>query len=395
MTKKAHVLNTGCPISRIDSAQVVNFLKRNDWNIVSDFRKADLIIFRACALIEKNEKISLDIIRKIKSEKKSDARFIVWGCLHKINPEALKIEYEGITFSEREIDVLNEIIDAETKIQEIKANFLIPNFELPPKNLYEKYIVRIPNFLLNRLHIHYSIARTDIPIFHILTSTGCLGNCTFCAVRLSRGVLRSKSIDKILEEFRDGLIKGFKYFSLLATDLGAYGRDQGHTLVDLLNEMTKENGDYYIALRNVEPHFFIEMFEELRPFFSSRKIWFLSSSVESGSNRILRLMGRKYKVEDFIKCIKNLNCEYPNILLKTQIIVGFPTETDEDFKKSIQLLDNVKFNWVELYNYSKRPGTLAAKMDGQIPDEVKFIRYLRLLLKLLSQNILEKYISRT
>jgi len=390
MAKNAYILNTGCPVSRIDSAQVVNFLERNKWNIVSDFKEADLIIFRACALLEKNEKISLDIIRKIKTEKKSDARFIVWGCLHKIDPEALKIVYEGITFGEREIDVLNEIVEAETKIQEIKANFLMPNFELPPKNLYEKYIVRIPNYLLDKLHVHYSITRTDKPIFHILTSTGCLGNCAFCAVRLSRGVLHSKSIDRILEEFRAGLSKGFKYFSLLATDLGAYGRDKGHTLVNLLDEMTKENGDYYIALRNVEPHFFIEMFEELKPFFSSGKIWFLSSSVESGSNRILRLMGRKYKVEDFMKCVNSLNCEYPNILLKTQIIVGFPTETDEDFKKSVQLIDNVKFDWVELYNYSNRPGTIAAKMDGQIPDKVKYLRYVRLYFKLLSQKIFEK-----
>jgi len=168
----------------------------------------------------------------------------------------------------------------------------------------------------------------------------------------------------------------------LATDLGAYGRDQGHTLVDLLKEMTKENGDYQIALRNIEPHFFIEMFEDLRPFFSSGKIWFLSSSVESGSNQILKLMGRKYMIDDFIQCIQLMNSEYPKIILKTQIIVGFPSETEQDFKKSLQLLDKVKFNWVEIYRYSNRPGTVAARMDDQIPESKKFFRYLRLLLKL-------------
>jgi len=382
MTKNAYILNTGCPVSRIDSAKVINFLIENKWNVISDLREADLIIFRACALIEKNEKISLDIIRKIQSEKKNDSRLIVWGCLPKIDPEALKSVYDGITFGENEIDVLNELINSEIRIQDLTSNFLIPNFELPPRNFYEKFIVRIPNFFLSKLQTRFSIARTDIPLFHILTSTGCLGNCAFCAVRLSRGVLHSKSIENILYEFRDGLKKGFKYFSLLATDLGAYGRDQGHTLVDLLKEMTRENGNYQIALRNIEPRFFIEMFEELRPFFSSDKIWFLSSSVESGSNRILKLMGRKYEIDDFIKCIRILNSKYPNIIVKTQIIVGFPSETEQDFKKSLQLLDNLKFDWVEIYRYSNRPGTMAARMDDQIPESEKFFRYLRLLIKL-------------
>lgn len=392
MTKNVFVLAIGCPISRIDSAQVENFLHENGWNIIPNFRKADLIIFRTCALLEQKEEESLEIIRKIKAEKKNSANLIVWGCLPKINPRKLKLEYDGTSFGEREIDILNEIVKAKKPIHEINANFLVPSFKYarPSENLLKNCFLKIPSFLLDYLQNQFSIARPSPSIFHIKIASGCLGNCTFCAIRKARGVLRSKNINKILEEFRDGLSRGFKYFSLLATDLGAYGRDQGHTLVDLLYEMTKEIGDYQIALRNVNPCFLIEMFEKLKPFFSSGKIWFLSSSVESGSNRILKLMGRKYKIEDFEKCIRTLNKEYPNILLRTQIMVGFPTETEQDFKKSMQLLDRLEFDWIELYRYSKRPGTIAAIMKSQVSEKIKVTRYLKLLIKFLLHHPLRK-----
>jgi tRNA A37 methylthiotransferase MiaB len=128
------------------------------------------------------------------------------------------------------------------------------------------------------------------------------------------------------------------------------------------------------------------MFEELRPFFSRRKIWFLLSPAESGSDKILELMGRKYKIGDFKRCIKTINEEFSDILLRTQLMVGFPTETEEDFEKSVDLLDCLRFDWVEVYKFSPRPGTIAAKMADQIPEKTKEDRYRRLHLKALMQR---------
>jgi len=359
---------------------VQNFLKENGWNITNDLKEADLILFRACGLTEKTAEESLQIIRRVKAEKKENAQFIVWGCLPKIDPEALRTEYDGVAFGEKEVAILNKILEAKKTIEEVVANYVMPVFEPKRSGLYG---------LLRKLHNfagkHLDIVQSE-SIFHIKVSTGCLGNCSFCAIRKSRGVVLSKSIDCILSEFRDGLDKGFRYFGLLATDLGAYGRDLGHSLADLLVELTKEEGDYKIGLRNVNPCHLKEMFEELRPIFSSGKIWFLSSAIESGSDRILKLMRRRYKIQDFKKCIKTLNKEYPNILLRTQLMVGFPTETEEDFRESMRLLDELKFDWAEVYKFSPRRGTLAATMTGQVPEKTKEARFQRLTLKVMTQR---------
>ena len=380
LRKVAYVLCTGCPESRIDSARVQSFLEENGWNVTSDLKEADLILFRACGLTEKTADESLQIIRRVKAEKNGSAEFIVWGCLPKIDPEALRTEYKGVTFGEKEVAILNKILEAKKPIEEIVANYVMPVFEPERSGLYG-CLYKLHDFAEK----HLSIVQSE-SIFRIKVSTGCLGNCSFCAIRKSRGVVRSKSIDSVLSEFRHGLDKGFRYFGLLATDLGAYGRDLGYSLVDLLVELTKEKGDYKIGLRNVNPYHLNEMFEELIPIFSSGKIWFLSSAIESASNRILKLMRRRYKIQDFKKCIQILNKEHPSILLKTQLMVGFPTETEEDFQKSLRFLDELKFDWVEIYKFSLRCGTLAAKITGQVPNKIKEARFRRLTLKTVVQR---------
>jgi threonylcarbamoyladenosine tRNA methylthiotransferase CDKAL1 len=230
-----------------------------------------------------------------------------------------------------------------------------------------------------RFSICYEEKRYGPPFF-IKVSTGCLGRCTFCVVKRSRGTVRSKSIDNVLAEFKRGLSRGYKDFRLLATDLGAYGIDKGYRLVDLLKRMTEEEGEYVISLRNVNPCWLIEMYKELKPVLSSGKIRFLSSGFESGSNRILQLMGRRYTIEKYRRCIQDLNRNHPNILLSTQVLVGFPTEKKQDFQQSEEILKELRFDEVELYKYSPRRGTRAAKMNDQVPEYTKEYRFLRLLL---------------
>jgi MiaB/RimO family radical SAM methylthiotransferase len=380
LKKNAYVLCTGCPESRIDSARVQNFLKENGWNITNNLREADIILFRACGLKEDAVQDALQITRGIKAEKKADAQFIVWGCLPKIDPEALKKVYNGVTFGEKEINILDKIIEAKKPIEEVVANYVMPTLQPNRPGFYGT---------LRKIGLWAEKRSSEVQsksIFHIKVSTGCLGNCSFCAIRKSRGVIRSKSIDCILSEFRHGLHTGARYFTLLATDLGDYGRDIGHNLVNLLAEMTKEKGNYKIGLRNVNPYGFNEMLDGLKPIFSSGRIWFLSSPAESGSNRILKLMNRRYKIEDFKRCIQVLNKEYPRIFLRTQLMVGFPTETQQDFEQSIRLLEELKFDWVEVYKYSPRPGTPAATMKEQIPENIKETRLRQLTLKAMMQR---------
>lgn len=381
--KKACVFTLGCPESRIDSARVQLFLQKNNYIITRKIKEADLLLFRTCGLTKINEERSLEAIRKIQLAKKYDATFIAWGCLSRINPNGLRREYAGLTFGEVDEEILNKIAQAEIPFKDIYANELMPTFKT----------FKSPTSLKNILSSFYHYASMHAhPIireekswgspFFIKVSTGCLGGCTYCAVKNSRGIIHSKSIDKVVVEFKKGVASGYKDIRLLATDLGAYGRDKGYRLVDLLSRMIEEEGRYLISLRNVNPCWLIEMYEDMKPILSSRKIRYISSAFQSGSNRILQLMGRGYTIEEYKRCFQDLSRKYPNILLGTQVMVGFPAETEQDFQRSERILKEIKFDRVGVYRYSSRSGTPAAKMDGQVSEYIKMYRFLRLFLYL-------------
>lgn len=394
--RRVCVLTNGCPENMIDSARVIRFFKKNGWIVTYDHRVSDLIVFNACGITESTAKDSLNIIKKIQKEKKKSSKFIVWGCLPKIDPNALMQVYNGPCFGEKEIATFNHFAYLNSYIEEINANYLIPKYSLYKYGnsffslFIQKTILKYYRYLGRIINVYAGTQEGNQKNFFIKVATGCDGNCTFCAVRNSRGYIRSKPIEKIMCEFREGSKKGFKRFTLLGTDLGPYGIDLGYKLVHLLNEMTSEKGNYKIALRNVNPFFLKKMLSELIPIFKSNKIWFMSCAVESGSNRILKLMNRKYCIEEFKECMQDIQNVSPKTLFRTQIMVGFPTETEQDFRESMRLLDEVVFDFVEVYKYSERPRTLALSMQGQIPQKIKNIRYGKLIMKYLFQRIPRK-----
>jgi len=215
------------------------------------------------------------------------------------------------------------------------------------------------------------------PAYNIKTSVGCLGRCTYCAVRFAKGRINSYPIDRIYEEFRRGLAKGFRRFVLAGDDLGCYGRDLGTDLVALLEKLLSIDGDYEFVLRDLEPRFFIEMFDGLKKAFNGRKIYSFSSPVQSGSDRVLKRMGRDYQIGDFMRCVRWMNEFAPWVKVRTAIMVGFPGEDEADFKKSLDLLDQARFDLVDVYSFSKRPRTEAERMSGQISDFIKWGRGLK------------------
>lgn len=231
---------------------------------------------------------------------------------------------------------------------------------------------------------------TDQSFFYIKASTGCLGNYTYCAVRMSRGITRSRPIEKIVIDFQNGIEKGFKLFYLPGTDLGAYGHDLGYNLADLLKEIVKGKGDYKVGIRNINPYYLKQTLTDLCETFKSGKIFHITCAVESGSNKILGLMGRKYTIEEFKECIEKIKRVFPEILIRTQIMVGFPMETNDDFYESVRLVDEIPFDFVEVYKFSKRPGTQAASMNEQIPDDIAEKRFRKLQLKVAYKATMRK-----
>lgn len=391
MNKKICILTNGCPENRIDSARMQEFFKQNGYIITSKLRQADIIIFNTCALTKESENASINIIKQIGQVKRPSAELIVSGCITKINKELLRTVYQCPIFGSDDLQKLDEIFNPKINSKNIYANFLlnqtkfINRFRWTAVSLGSKGSLGIILKLIEKgRDKHDRLVDVCNPhTFCIKVATGCLGNCSFCAVRISRGKLKSKPIDNIIKEFQEGLNKGYKDFALIGTEVGAYGKDLGINLVVLLEELINKPGDYKIRLRNAHPKFLIEMMPQLRRIFKSGKISFLASAAESGNNRILKLMNRGYNIEDFKGAIQTLNQEFPQIRLRTQLMVGFPSETEEEFQDTARLLEELHFDFAEVYRFQARPGTEAAKMKQQVPVNVAKRRSLRLLVKAL------------
>jgi tRNA-2-methylthio-N6-dimethylallyladenosine synthase len=151
--------------------------------------------------------------------------------------------------------------------------------------------------------------------------------------------------------------------------------------------MVEIPGDYTIRLRNIQPKFLIEMMPELQQILGSGKIPYLSSAAQSGSDRILELMRRGYRIEDYKRAILTLKSQFPALQIRTQIMVGFPGETEDEFQDTLRLLDEVNFDFVEVYMFQPRPGTEAARMKDQIPQKVGRRRYHKAYMKSLPRRV--------
>jgi len=386
---KVYISTNGCIEAQLSSTVVKRFFIKNKVNVVNDLKTADLIIFYACGLTENREKDSLAVISKIKTTSKASSKLIVWGCLPKINPKALSEIYDGPIigpvdfnhfegFFEKPAITFNDLMWAEGE------NTLIPTettekYNNPNIDVFTNMII----LLKREWERLKSCANKNIRFF-IRTAVGCTGHCTYCSERCAFGRIKSRPMEEILSEFRYGLQRGYRHFSLIATDLGAYGKDIGCSLYDLLIKMIDvgNNVDYKIILNQLSPSYLVNMFHDLEKVFASGKIEALNCPVQSGSNRILKLMGRTHTAEEWREHMIKVRERYPYVRLSTHFMVGFPTETDNDFKATLDLLNYPLFlDDVYIFKFSRRPHVYASRILGQVPEEIKELWYRRLLQK--------------
>ena len=241
-TISACVLCNGCDENQIDSARVRDYFINNGVEVTAEFRDADIIIFNSCGLSQYNEERSVDLYNYIKAHKKPSAELILCGCLPKINPERVKGFYQGPTFGSDELEVLDETFNFKNKVQGSHSNYLIGKTD-PRKNhwLFLSLLENGPLVTMTKI-LTYPFWSSKVKLisskspntFSIKVSTGCLSACSYCGALLSRGILKSKSLQNVIDEFEEGLKAGRKEFALIGTDVGAYGRDIGTNFVSLL-----------------------------------------------------------------------------------------------------------------------------------------------------------------
>jgi threonylcarbamoyladenosine tRNA methylthiotransferase CDKAL1 len=379
---RVYLSTNGCTEAQLSSTHMEKFLRMNNIAIVDNPSQAEIVLFLACGLTNRSEKDSLALIRRLQKEFKPGTKLIVWGCLPRINPESLLGIYSGPFEVSTDTSFLNEIPEtrnvpfsssdiacAEDLLlstqtaglnQANNADFLT-SFLILLKQTWDRLWAR------SRKNTNYWIRIAE----------GCTGHCTYCSERLVFGNVRSRPIEKIISDVELGLKQGYNTISLVATDLGAYGRDMGFTLVDLLKEIVSIDSEkrFKIVLNQLSLFYLMEMFSDLREIFASGRISVIGCPVQSGSNRILKLMGRLYTAEEWRECMIRINREFPRIRLVTHIMVGFPTETDEDFASTLRLLDFPLFlDSFGLFRFSPRSKVPAWRMKGQVSEKTKELR---------------------
>ena len=328
----------GCTANKSDASLVKGILKENDYEIVEEIEDADSIVILTCTVIDTTEQRMLS---RLKVFKKTGKKIVVAGCMASVQSDIVKsIIPDALLLPPQYSHHIVELLNGE------KPVFMEKN-----KTLFSKYFEGV-------------VAPVSI-------AEGCMFSCSYCITSLARGKLRSFPIDEIKKDVCSAINKGCKEIQLTAQDTSSYGLDTGHDLGDLLRNVSTIKGDYRIRVGMMNPFTCLKNLDSIIKGFENPKIYrFLHLPVQSGDNDILKKMNRKYTVDDFLKMIKKFRDKYPDITISTDIIVGFPTETDEQFQHTIDLLKTVKPDITNITRYSARPYTKAKTMKGRIKTDI-------------------------
>jgi MiaB-like tRNA modifying enzyme len=340
---KFYIETYGCTSNQNDS-EIMSGLLREKTHIMTDEKEADVIIINTCSVKSTTENKILSRIKKIKNRK-----IIIAGCM----PDS---EYNIIKKTAPHASLLGTShID---KIVEISEKTLDgKRIELLGKQKLDKTV--LPKYSENNI-----IEKVEI-------ESGCNFSCSFCSTKLAKSYTFSYSQDNITKSIEKNVLSGFREFWITGQDVAGYMHEKS-ALPDLINKIAETvRGNYFLRLGMMHPSSVLPILDELIESYKSDKVFkFLHLPVQSGSDTVLKKMSRTHDVDDFILIVKSFRKAFPRMTIWTDMICGFPGETDDDFLLSIDLLKKTKPDFVNVSAYGVRPDTRAAKMK-QIPTEIK------------------------
>ena len=341
---KIGICSLGCKVNIYEAEFVANILKENNYEIVDFEDKADIYIINTCSVTNESDKKSRKMINRARKNK--DAIIIVMGCYSQLNAD--KIDADIILGNKDKSNIVKLIEEYKTKNNKITKIYDLT------KTKFEK--MEISKF-------------TNHTRAFVKIQDGCNAFCSYCIIPYTRGRVRSKDKTSVIKEVTKLVNNGYKEIVLTGIHTGRYGIDINTTLEELLKELVEIPNIYRIRLSSIEIN---EITPGIIKLLKENKVMakHLHIPLQSGSNKILKLMNRRYNKEEFKNMITKIK-EIPNISLTTDLIVGFPNETEEDFKETLDTLNEIKFTKIHTFPYSRRNGTPAAAMENQVPPEVK------------------------
>ncbi|NLY45252.1 MAG: tRNA (N6-isopentenyl adenosine(37)-C2)-methylthiotransferase MiaB [Tissierella sp.] len=363
--KKYLIRTFGCQMNEHDSEKISWVLEGMNYESTDISEEADLIIFNTCAVRKTAEEKVYGQIGELKRLKRENSNLVIaiCGCMMQ-REEVLEI----VTTKHRHVD----IIFGTNNIHKLPQ--LINNYEKTGKtviDIVEENREIDENIEANRKYSFKS---------YVNIMYGCNNFCTYCIVPYTRGRERSREPENILEEIKKLAETGCKEITLLGQNVNSYGKtlERDYSFADLIKDIDKIDGIERIRFMTSHPK---DISDELINLYANmdKLCDHLHLPVQSGSNRMLKLMNRKYTKEDYLKIIDKVKSINPNISITTDIIIGFPGETEEDFNETLELVKEVGFDSAYTFLYSIREGTPAASMEEQVDNKVKNERFQRLM----------------
>ena len=387
--KKIFIYSGACERRNLDAKKICDYLTKNNYQIVNEPNNVDYIIFFTCGFVKSVSDLCFATIEELK---KYPAELIVAGCLPDIAQDQLKSVFTGKIITTKDLDQIdtlfneneikfNTVDDAHIMWYNYTKTTLLGTFKrIAKSSLFVRkccHVVErtiISKIFGNNFHKTFPFNRLypEQRKYAISISRGCIHNCSYCAIRRAVGPLKSKPMNACLKEFKLGLKQGYKQIVLEADDTGHYGIDIKKSLPELLDKMTKIDGDYTIELKNTHPFWIIKYVDQLEELLLKKKIKTILLSIQSGNNRILKLMRRSYTAEQLIPTLIRLKKAYPDLELGVHLMVGFPTETTEEFQDTLQLFEKLPLDFGSVFSFSTQDGTEADKFAPKIPvKEIK------------------------
>lgn len=377
---KVGIISLGCDKNRVDSEIILGNMSR-DYTITNNPKEADILIVNTCGFIESAKQESIDTILEMADYKVNYKckLLIATGCLIQRYSEEL-----GKLIPE--LDLMLGVNDYD-KINSVITNFINGNEKKEG----------LVNYTDEGINEGSRILTTQKGSAYIRIAEGCNNFCTYCIIPKIRGKFRSRKMENILKEAEELASQGIKELILIAQDTTMYGSDiyEKKNLHELLSELSKIEGIEWIRVLYCYPEeIYDELIDEMAQ--NNKVVKYLDLPIQHISNHVLKLMGRKTTKEAILKKIDTLRERIPGMIIRTTFIVGFPQETEEDFNEIKDFLQDYKLEKVGVFTYSQEENTPAARMDGQIDEEVKKQREkdLMLLQKGISEKINELKIGK-
>lgn len=355
---KVNFTSLGCPRNLVDSEVMLGILLKAGYEVTEKIEEADYLVVNTCGFLESSRNESKEAIADLLNRKKGESKLIVTGCMVSKHRSEIETAFPGVHYllGSGDVEGILKAVQSDQQGEEIgSARSYLEEGEVPRQ-------LSTPS--------HYA---------YLKIAEGCRKACAYCIIPRIKGPLRSKPVEQILKEFRALLSQGVKEVILIAQDLGDFGKDRNQktALTELLKEILKIKGDYWLRLLYLYPD---EIDDELIALMKqeSRLLPYLDMPIQHINDSMLKAMRRTTSAEQIQSSIQRLRAEIPDVHIRTSLIVGFPGETETQFEELVAFLQKFSLNHVGIFTYSQEKGTVAGAMEEQIEESVKKRRQKRL-----------------